>query len=166
MTSIDWGLVAVLVISAALSLRRGFVKEALSLVSWIAAFFIAKIFSGNLASLLENYIETPSVRWIVAFAALFIGTIIIGAMINHLIVEMIRITGLSSTDRILGMVFGFARGLIIIVAIVYGLQSTAVPQDPWWQDSTLMPHLVDLADWAEKTLPGATERVTSYTNNL
>lgn len=166
MTSTDWGIIAILVVSAALSLRRGFVKEALSLVSWIAAFFIAKIFSGNLATLLADYIDTPSVRWVVAFAVLFAGTIVIGAMINHLLVEIIRITGLSSTDRIFGMVFGFARGLIILVAIVYGLQLTAVPQDPWWQNSTLMPHLEKVAVWAKDTLPGATQTVKTYTNNL
>jgi membrane protein required for colicin V production len=67
MTGIDWGILAVLAISAALSLRRGFVKEALSLVSWIAAFVIARLFSGNLATLLVDYIDTPSARWVVAF---------------------------------------------------------------------------------------------------
>ena len=166
MTGIDWGILAVLAISAALSLRRGFVKEALSLVSWIAAFVIARIFSGNLATLLVDYIDTPSARWVVAFIILFAGTVAIGAMINHLVVEMIRITGLSSTDRVFGMVFGLVRGLLILVAIVYGLQYTAVPKDPWWQDSTLMPHLEILADWARKILPTATDHVMSYTNNL
>jgi membrane protein required for colicin V production len=97
---------------------------------------------------------------------LFAGTVAIGAMINHLVVEMIRITGLSSTDRVFGMVFGLVRGLLILVAIVYGLQYTAVPKDPWWQDSTLMPHLEILADWARKVLPSATDHVMSYTNNL
>lgn len=163
MTGIDWGIAAVLVISAALSLRRGFVREALSLVSWIAAFVIARVFSGNLATLLIDYIETPSVRWIVAFVMLFAGTLIIGALINNLVVEMIRITGLSSTDRVFGMVFGFVRGLLILVATVYGLQFTAVPDDPWWKESTLLPHLEKQADWARKVLPSATDHVMSYT---
>ena len=163
MTSIDWGILAIVVISSALSLRRGFVKEALSLVSWIAAFVIARVFSGNLATLLAGHIETPSIRWFAAFAILFAGTIVIGAMINHLVVEMIRITGLSSTDRVFGMVFGIVRGLLILVAIVYGLQFTAMPEDPWWQNSTLIPHLVLLADWVRAVLPSATDHVMSYT---
>lgn len=163
MTSIDWGILAIIAISAALSLRRGFVKEALSLVSWIAAFIIARVFSGNLATLLVDHIETPSVRWFAAFAILFAGTIIIGAMINHLVVEMIRITGLSSTDRLFGMVFGIVRGLLILVAIVYGLQFTTIPEDPWWQESNLIPHLVLLADWVRSVLPSATDHVMSYT---
>ena len=166
MTNIDWGMIIIVTISAALSLHRGFVKEALSLVAWAVAFIIAKLFSGHLAPLFADYIETPSVRWIAAFVTLFAATLIVSALINKLIVEIIRITGLTSTDRILGMVFGTARGLLILVAIVYGLQNTAVPNDPWWQDSMLMPHLVLIADWARITLPGATDYVLSYTNNL
>ena len=76
---------------------------------------------------------------------------------------MIRITGLSSTDRVFGMVFGIVRGLLILVAIVYGLQFTAMPEDPWWQNSTLIPHLVLLADWVRAVLPSATDHVMSYT---
>jgi len=64
------------------------------------------------------------------------------------------------------MVFGLVRGLLILVAVVYGLQYTAVPQDPWWQGSLLMPHLELVADWARKILPAATDHVMSYTNNL
>ncbi len=56
-------------------------------------------------------------------------------MINHLVAEMVRMTGLSGTDRVFGMIFGLIRGVIILVAIVYGLQFTLVPQDGWWQES-------------------------------
>jgi len=165
MAGIDWAIVIVLAISALLSLQRGFVREALSLVSWVAAFVIARIFSGNLATLLADYIDTPSARWVVAFIILFAGTVTIGAMINHLVAEMIRLTGLSSTDRIFGMFFGLVRGAVILVAIVYGLQYTALPKDPWWQNSVLLPHLELIADWARITLPGAADKMMSLTQN-
>jgi membrane protein required for colicin V production len=151
-------------VSSLISLKRGFVKEALSLASWIAAFIIARLFSGNLATLLDGVVETNSVRWILAFVILFAGTVTIGAMVNHLLVEMVRMTGLGGTDRVFGMVFGLIRGLVVLVAIVYGLQFTLVPQDAWWQDSTFIPHLTTLADWARKTLPGAADQVMSLTN--
>ncbi|WP_430462308.1 CvpA family protein [Thalassolituus sp. LLYu03] len=163
MAVIDWVILAVLAVSGLISLKRGFVKEALSLASWIAAFIIARLFSGNLATLLTGVVETNSVRWIVAFVILFAGTVTIGAMINHLIGEMVRLTGLGGTDRVFGMVFGLIRGLVILVAIVYGLQFTLVPQDAWWQESIFIPHLTTLADWARKTLPGAADQVLSYT---
>ncbi|MCB2387507.1 MULTISPECIES: CvpA family protein [Oceanospirillaceae] len=164
MAVIDWVILAVLAVSSLISLKRGFVKEALSLASWIAAFIIARLFSGNLATLLDGVVETNSVRWILAFVILFAGTVTIGAMVNHLLVEMVRMTGLGGTDRVFGMVFGLIRGLVVLVAIVYGLQFTLVPQDAWWQDSTFIPHLTTLADWARKTLPGAADQVMSLTN--
>ena len=149
----DFTILAVLLFSGLISLKRGFVKEALSLASWVIAFVVARMFSGNLATLLEGHIETNSVRWLVAFVILFAGTITIGAMINHLVAEMVRLTGLGSTDKLFGMVFGAVRGIVILVAVVYLLQYTSVPQDPWWQSSSFLPHLELLADWARKTLP-------------
>ncbi|MDK2776432.1 MAG: CvpA family protein [Pseudomonadota bacterium] len=163
MAVIDWVILAVLAVSSLISLKRGFVKEALSLATWIAAFVIARLFSGNLATLLSGMVETNSLRWILAFVILFAGTITIGAMINHLVAEMVRMTGLSGTDRVFGMIFGLIRGVIILVAIVYGLQFTLVPQDAWWQESLFIPHLTSVADWARKTLPGAADQMMSLT---
>ena len=163
MAVIDWVILAVLAVSGLISLKRGFVKEALSLVSWIAAFIIARLFSGNLATLLDGMVETNSLRWIIAFVILFAGTVAIGAMVNHLVVEMVRMTGLGGTDRVFGMVFGLFRGVIILVAVIYGLQFTMVPQDAWWKESMFIPHLESVADWARKTLPGAADQVMSLT---
>ena len=159
MAIFDWVILAVILISSLLSLKRGFVREALSLVVWVGAFVLARMFSGNLATLLTDYLETNSLRWIAAFVILFLGAVAVGTMVSHLIAELVRLTGLGSMDRILGMVFGAIRGLVVLVAIVYGLQFTMVPQDPWWQESLLVPHLELLADWARKTLPGATDHL-------
>lgn len=163
MAIIDWVILAVIAVSVLISLKRGFVREALSLASWIIAFIVARLFSGNLATLLEGTIETTSVRWILSFVILFAGTIVIGAMINHLIGEMVRLTGLTGTDRVFGMVFGFIRGVLIWVAVVYGLQFTLVPEDAWWKESQFIPYLTTLADWARKTLPGAADQILSLT---
>ena len=159
MAIIDWVILAVILISSLLSLKRGFVREALSLLVWVGAFILARMFSGNLATLLTDYLETNSLRWIAAFVILFLGAVAVGTMVSHLIAELVRLTGLGSMDRVLGMVFGAIRGLVVLVAIVYGLQFTMVPQDPWWQESLLVPHLELMADWARKTLPGATDQL-------
>lgn len=162
MAVVDWVILGVLGISALISLQRGFVREALSLVVWAGAFILARIFSGNLATLLVDHITVDSVRWMAAFAILFLGTIIIGSMVTYLIVEFVKMTGLSGTDRLLGMFFGAFRGVIILVALVYGAQFTMFPEDAWWQESQIIPHLEVLADWARKTLPGATEQMMSF----
>ena len=157
MLVVDWLILAVVLISALISVKRGFVKEMLSLVSWIAAFVIARIFSGHLETLLTSWIETPSARYAAAFAVLFAATLIVGAMLNHLMGEFIKATGLTSTDRVFGTVFGVARGLVLITAAVYGLQMTAFSQDPWWRNSALIPQFELMVAWSKDILPGATE---------
>src|SRR5690606_18157989 len=94
----DWTIVFILVLSSLISIKRGFVKEALSLATWILAVIIALLFSERLAVLLADSITTPSVREVVAFAILFIATLLVGAMVNYLIGELVRITGLSGTE--------------------------------------------------------------------
>ena len=160
MTIIDWVILGIIGVSGLISLVRGFVKEALSLVSWLVAFLVARYFSGNLATLLEDSIATNSVRWMVALGILFVATLVVLAMVNFLGAQLVKATGLSGTDRVFGMVFGILRGVIIVVALVYGAQLTGIPQqDLWWQESTIIPYLETLADWARKTLPSAVSQV-------
>ncbi len=159
MLAIDWAILAVVVISALVSIKRGFVKEILSLFSWVAAFVIARIFSGHLDVLLAQWIQTPSARYGAAFGLLFAATLIIGSMVNHLMADLVKATGLAGTDRMFGTVFGVARGLILITAAIYGLQMTAFSQDPWWQQSVLIPHFELMVDWSKTILPGATSSI-------
>lgn len=151
-TWVDWGIIAVIAVSSLISLKRGFVKEALSLMTWIVAGVVAWLFGGSLSNHLAAYIETPSMQVIAACALLFVATLLVGALINFLISEMIRVTGLTGTDRFLGMVFGAARGALLVVLLA-GLASLApVQQDPWWQQSTLLPHFLMLADWSKELI--------------
>ncbi len=144
----DWVILGIVTLSTAVSVVRGFVKEALSLVSWALAFIIARMFYVNLATLLESLISAPSIRLLVAFAILFVATLIIGALLNHLISALVKTTGLSGTDRVLGTVFGLVRGVILVVVVVALLRLTPVTQDAWWSDSSLIPHFEKLEAWS------------------
>ena len=104
-TWVDWAIIAIILVSSLISLRRGFVKEALSLLTWVIAGAVAWLFGGALAHHLQDYISTPSARVISACVILFVVTLLVGALVNFLIGELIRVTGLSGTDRFLGMVF-------------------------------------------------------------
>lgn len=157
----DWVIVAIIVVSALLSLRRGFVKEALSLVTWVAAFIVARVFTDNLSGLLADYIDTPSARVIAAFAILFVLTLILGALVNKLISMIVAATGLSSTDRLLGMVFGLARGGLLVVVIVALLGMTPVIQDRWWQQSQLIPHFALMEEWTRSMASEASDVIMS-----
>ncbi len=153
--SFNWAdvlILGVVFISALISLTRGFVKEALSLVTWIVAAIIAWMFGGSLAHHFEAYIETQSIRVITACAILFVATLLVGAVVNLLLTQLIRATGLTGTDRLLGMVFGAARGLLLVVIIVGLLSLAPVTQDAWWQQSSLIPHFLLIADWSKNLI--------------
>ena len=157
-TPVDWAILGIVVISALISLKRGFVKEALSLVTWIIAGVVAWMFGAGLSVYLVNYIETPSFRVIAACTILFVATLLVGAMINFLIGELIRVTGLSGTDRFLGMVFGAARGGLLVVVAVGLLSLGPVQQDQWWQQSKLLPQFVMVADWSKNLILGMSSK--------
>lgn len=144
----DWTILAIVGISGLFSIKRGFVKEALSLVTWVTAFIIARLFTDALATVLENYIQTPSFRIASAFSILFIMTLIVGALVSNLVGLLVQATGLSGTDRILGMGFGLARGALLVVIIVALLGGTPAVQDAWWQGSQLIPHFVLMETWS------------------
>jgi membrane protein required for colicin V production len=147
MVWIDYAILAVVGISTLISLVRGFVKEAVSLVIWISAFFIASKFYMNLASLLTS-ISDQTLRNAAAIAILFITTLIIGALVNYLIGQLVSKTGLSGTDRVLGLVFGALRGVLVTSAILFFMDAfTPASSSDWWIKSQLVPEFTLIVEW-------------------
>jgi len=146
---VDWGILAVITISTLISIQRGFVKEALSLLTLVAAMIISRLFGSQVSTLLVDVIEVASLRNVAAYIGLFFTTLIVGGLINRLVVQVIRMAGLSGTDRFLGMLFGCARGVLVTVVAVAVLARLGVAEDAWWQQSMLIPHFVALGDWLQ-----------------
>ena len=148
--AVDWVIIVVLTLSTALSLWRGFAREALSLAGWVAAFIIANVFGGEMASLLAGAIDNVTGRYVAAYAILFVGTLIAAGLLSKLVAQLVSFTGLTLLDRLLGMVFGFARGVILILVAVFVLRQLVPPGDlQWLHRSQLMPHLEMLAQWTQ-----------------
>lgn len=115
---------------------RGFVREAFSLAGWFAAYLVARFYHAPLMAQLEGLVSTPSVRLAVAWGGLFILTLVLAALLGYLIRSLVSATGMGLVDRILGAVFGFVRGIILVLAVLVML-APFVSQDAWWSEATL-----------------------------
>ncbi|MGH8657899.1 MAG: CvpA family protein [Gammaproteobacteria bacterium] len=153
MNWVDYAILVIMALSAIISIWRGFMREVLSLLGWIVAFWVALGFGDVVADRLVNHIETPSVRLGAAFALLFVATLMVAGLVNFLIGRLIASTGLTGTDRMLGIFFGLARGIAIVTALVLAAGLTPLPKDPWWSESLFVGHFQDLAVWIKEMLP-------------
>ena len=149
---VDYVIIGILGLSALISLMRGFVREALSLAAWVLAFWVSWTFFRELAVQLD-WFTVPSVRLGAAFAILFIATLMVGALVNFLMGQLVDKTGLSGTDRLLGMFFGAARGAVLVAILVLLAGLTPFPNDPWWTQSQLIGYFQELAIWLKELLP-------------
>lgn len=150
---IDWIIIGVIGISALISLIRGFVREAISLAGWIAAAWLSLTFFESAAVHLAAYVSVPSARLAVAFAGLFIATMLLTGLTASLAGMVVDKTGLTGTDRVLGMLFGAGRGVVIMALLVLAAGFTPLPQDPWWNESQLIAHFERLAVTIRDALP-------------
>jgi membrane protein required for colicin V production len=153
MNWLDFIIIGIIALSALISLVRGFVKESISLASWLIAGLIAFRYFQPMALLLEPYMSSPTIRTGSAFAILFVSTLIVGAIVNYMTSQMVSKTGLSGTDKSLGIVFGGARGVLIVTMVVLLAGLTPMPMEPWWQASSMVEYFVNLASWIKEILP-------------
>ena len=145
LTWADYAIIATCVGSALFGLFRGFVKEAFSLVTWLAAIFVAWKFAWVLDPMLGTWIAEPGLRLWIGRAAILILVLIAGGLVGWFIRTLVHATGLGGMDRLLGGAFGFARGVLIVGLAVIGLELAGLDQDPWWQQSRLRPLANDVA---------------------
>ncbi|CAM0998474.1 Colicin V production protein [Rhodanobacter sp. Root179] len=149
----DYIILGVLALSVLVGLWRGLVSEVLALVIWIAAFWVAWSFGPAVARHFEHVIELPSARIIVGYGLCFVAVLILGALLRFVISRLVESTGLSGTDRLLGMLFGLVRGVLLVTLLVFLIGFTAFTRDPWWQQSVLLPQFQHVAVWLGQQVP-------------
>ncbi|MGA9421085.1 MAG: CvpA family protein [Rhodanobacteraceae bacterium] len=154
----DYTIVAVLLLSVLMGLLRGFVGEVLALACWVLAFWLAWTFGPTLADHFSASISVPSVRILLGYAICFVTVLIAGAIVGFLLRKLIAGSGLSGSDRLLGMVFGLVRGLALVTLVVFIIGFTPFRRDPWWHQSRLLPRFEDGARWLGARLPADVAR--------
>ncbi|HDR1208447.1 TPA: CvpA family protein, partial [Pasteurella multocida] len=144
---IDYIIIAIIAFSIIISLLRGFIREVMSVASWVVAFFVANHFYPYLANYLTQ-IESLYLRNGTAIAILFVATLIVGGIVNHILGELVDKTGLTGTDRVLGACFGLIRGVLIVAALLFFMDTfTNFSQTVWWKESKLIPHFGFIVEW-------------------
>jgi len=142
---VDIVILIIIVFSSAFGLWRGLIKEVLSLLTWIAALLVSRVYSEPLAGLMTGMIENDGIRYVSAFAILFFIVMMFGTFLNSLMSKLLSVAGLKLADRLLGAGFGVARGVIIVLVIMF-IASMFVSETELWQQSQLIPFGMDLIE--------------------
>lgn len=155
LTTADIVLLAIVGLSTLVGLWRGFVVEVMSLAVWVAAFWLAFAYGDDAAGLFAGTVQAAGARLFLGYAALFIAALLVGGLATWLMGKLVKSTGLSGTDRLLGLVFGLLRGAALACVLVLLLGFTPLPQDAWWRESRLLPGFQRGAEWLRSWLPQA-----------
>lgn len=147
MNWIDFTIIGIIIFSALVSIIRGFVREALSLISWVLAFFIASRFYIYITQYF-TYFDSELIRTSVAIAILFFATLLVCSFISYVIGLLVQKTGLSGTDRVLGICFGALRGILVVAAVLFFIDTfTPFAESQYWKESQLIPHFHVIIRW-------------------
>lgn len=146
-------ILVILAIPALVGLAYGFLNIIFSLLAWAIAGGIATKTSVYFAPLLAPYIDNDTIRSVAAFAIVFIISLILFSLIAYFIVKLLGRVGLTAADRLLGLVFGFSLGLMIVGILVFLAGFTPLPKELWWQDSIFIGPFEKLAIWSQQYLP-------------
>lgn len=162
----DYTILGILGLSVLMGLWRGFIGEVLALAIWVCAFWVAWTLGPTLAEHFSASISTPSARVILGYVVCFITVLIAGAIVTVLMRKLVAGSGLSGSDRLLGMVFGLVRGMALVVLVVFLLRFTPFSSDPWWNQSRLMPGFQHSAKWLGERVPAEVARYLEPIGNL
>lgn len=159
---IDFVIITVIGLSVITGLLRGFVKELIALCVWILAIWLAFTYSTEVSSWLQPYIKDKTARIAVAFIGVLLTTIVAGGLCNAVLSFILHRSGLSGTDRLLGMGFGFVRGVFIVALLMLVVKIAAIPHQAYTAQSRLYAKFDPLVDWLSGFMPGFIKQAQVY----
>ncbi len=150
---IDIAIAIIILITALIGFMRGFVWMAIFLATWSAAILLTIKFKDQLATALPVKLGSEVAQTGLAALLIFIGVLIIGAIINYLFGKAVSAVGLGTFDRILGTGLGIALGALAITLVTMLLSLTEFPNQPTWQQSRFVPKFQEAAEWLKTLIP-------------
>jgi membrane protein required for colicin V production len=140
MAPADYVVLAIIAVSAIIGLFRGFLREAISLVSWIVALWVAWRHSDLVTPYLGGALASEPFRTWAARVLITIAILLLGTLVGMLATQFMRVSMFSGFDRFLGFVFGLLRGAVVLGVLVLIATQLRLDGESWWKKSKLMPY--------------------------
>jgi len=162
MTVFDYAVLAIVLFSILISVIRGLIREVLALLAWAAGFIAASVFAADIAVLLAPEVPDERVRLLAAFVGVFLVVLLVMSLLAMLLSKLVKGAGLGLEDRLLGGVFGLARGVLIVTVLVLAAGLTALPRQPEWREAFLSGPFEMIAGHVKSWLPAALAQRITY----
>jgi len=166
MTVLDYAFLAILLVSALIGILRGFVKEALSLLGWVAAAWLAARYGAEGGRIVAGFVADPDVRLWAGRLLVFIGALFAASLLSWFVAWLVRRTPVTGLDRVLGLCFGLARGTLLVALVAYAVRAGGFEAEPWCRKSKLLPYAAAVTRVLEQGVrnrlaPGSAVAVTA-----
>ena len=152
----DWLILVVWGVSSVYGFVRGFAREALSILGWVAAFLLANVLADSVAELASDIVDEPTTRYLLAWSLTFIAVLLMVSLVAAFLSKQMRQPGFNVGNRLLGGIFGFIRGVIIIAALSILLRAVLPDAEEDLLDSAV---LMDPVNWVAEWIGTNFERV-------
>ncbi|NLY34904.1 MAG: CvpA family protein [Alcaligenaceae bacterium] len=159
MTEFDYVALGIVAVSGLLGLLRGFLKEFFSLIAYVVAFIGAAWWGPHVYPWFQAFIDNSLLSMGIGYGLTFIGVLLVVGLLNLTLGTLIEKTGLGPADQGLGIIFGLARGILIVLVLVVIAGYTPFPQEQWWVHARFSGAAVNLIKQITQLLP---ENVGSY----
>ena len=162
MTLFDLAVLVIIALSVLLSVIRGLIREVLALAAWVIAFLAANVLAGEIAPWLPDTIPSEEFRLLAGFVGVFVAVLIAMSVLAIMASKLVKSAGLGLEDRLLGAVFGLARGLLMVMVVVLLAGLTSLPRQAVWRNAVLSDPLVAFAGHVKAWLPAALAQRIAY----
>lgn len=166
--SLNWFdivVISILGLSALVSILRGFIREIISIVTWLVAIIVALKYALPASDSFSQIIESSTARYIVAFIIILFGVLILGIIVNSILRRLMKKSSVSVLDRLLGFFFGVGRGILLVGLILLLLRVSSLQDAPMLQKSELAPRFNGIVSWLHDFLPNEIQQISKWTKD-
>jgi membrane protein required for colicin V production len=149
LSALDLFLIGILLFSLIWGLFRGLVREVLALGSWVFAGWLTWHYGATVGNYLTAWLSSEQVSHLVGSGAIFVGSLVAFTLISRVAYKQFRIAGLTAMNRVLGALFGIARGVVVSTLLLFGAQFSPATEASWYRDSELVPYFAPLLEFTE-----------------